>query len=262
MKKFFGCLLVMVLACVANATDFQLLAHWNFEGTAGTTTVYDSVSNRAATIMNGASLNGTGGVVLAGGSGPNNQYIDLGASFGNLIGSLSSYRVEITFTWDGPASGNDSKLWSFSLPKTEGSSDFPQGAMLTFVSNNDHYTRYIYRRDGVSTPEINRSYSTDLIAEEMTIGIEYDENLGTNGFGAVRTLKNGVQEAYSTQNRDLSYSIIGTPTRNYIGKSPYETGNGFDGLISDFKVYGVVVPEPTTMVMLGFGALSLFRKRK
>jgi hypothetical protein len=262
MKKLLGCLLVMVLACAANATTFNLLAHWDFSGAAGTTTVYDTVSNRAATIMNGASLNGTGGVVLAGGAGPNNQYIDLGSSLGNLIGKLSSYRIEITFNWDGPASGTDSKLWSFSLPKTEGGSDFSQGAMLTFVASNDHYTRYIYRRDNVSTPEINRSYSTDLIAEEMTIGIEYDENLGTGSFGVVRVLKNGVQEAYSTQGRDLSYDILGIPTRNYIGKSPYENGNGFDGLISDFKIYGVVVPEPTTMVMLGIGALSLIRKRK
>lgn len=262
MKKLVGCvLMLMSLIGTVEATDFQLLAHWDFSGAAGTTTVYDSVSNRAATIMNGASLNGTGGVVLAGGAGPNNQYIDLGSGFGNLIGSLTSYRVEITFNWDGPGSGNDSKLWCFSLPKTEGSSDFPQGAMLTFVSNNDHYTRYLYRRDSSDT-QVNRSYSGDIVAEEMTIGIEYDENLGTSGFGAVRTLKNGVQEAYATATRDLSYDIIGIPTRNYIGKSPYETGNGFDGLISDFKVYGVVVPEPATMTLLGIGAISLIRKRK
>jgi len=260
MKKLLGCLLVVVLACAANATDFQLLAHWDFDGTAGTTTAYDSVSNRAATIMNGASLNGTGGVVLAGGSGPDNQYIDLGASFGNLIGSLASYRIEVTFKWDGAAAmGNDSKIWSFSMPKSD-TSDFPQGAMLTFVSNNEKYTRYLYRLDSSDTQD--RSYSASLVGTEMTIAIEYDEALGTSGFGVIRTLKNGSQEAYATQTRDVSLNLIGNTTRNYIGKSPYETGKGFDGLISDFKVYGVVVPEPTTIAMLGIGALSLIRKRK
>jgi hypothetical protein len=30
---------------------------------------------------------------------------------------------------------------------------------------------------------------------------------------------------------------MGQTTRNYLGKSPYDTGNYFDGTIYDFRVY-------------------------
>lgn len=253
MKKLLGCLLVMVLACAANATDFQLLAHWDFEGTAGTTSIVDTVSGRAATIMGGASLNGTGGVELAGGT--SGQYVDLGASLGSLLGSLGSYRIEITFNWDGTATGGAQKWWTFSQ---DGTVTF---AMLTAVTTNEGYTRYQYRRDASDT-QANRSYGYSLVGYNTTIAIEYDENLGTSGFGAVRTLKDGSQEAYATQTRDLSFTELGNTNRNYIGKSPYDAGNYFDGEVLDFKIYGVVVPEPTTIAMLGIGALSLIRKRK
>jgi hypothetical protein len=252
MKKLVG-LVMMLLVCSANATTFDLLAHWDFEGAAGTTTVYDSVSNRAASII-GTSLNGAGGVTLAGGT--NAQYVDLGSSLGSLIGSISSYRIEMTFVWDGGNAGGGTaqKWWTFSQ---EGTTTF---AMLTAVTNNDGYTRYQYRRDGSDT-QANRSYGYNIIGTEMTIGIEYDTALGTSGFGVIRTLKNGVQEAYATQSRDCSLSLLGNTTRNYLGKSPYDAGNYFDGTIKDFKIYGVV-PEPTTMVLLSVGALTLFRKRK
>ncbi len=254
MKKFLGCLLVMVLACTANATTFNLLAHWDFEGAAGTTTVYDNVSGRAATII-GTSLNGAGGVTLAGGT--NAQYVDLGASLGQLIGSLRSYRIEITFIWDGANAGGGSaqKWWTFSQA---GTTDF---AMLTAVTTNEGYTRYQYRRDASDT-QANRSYGYSLVGYEMTIGIEYDAALGTSGFGVIRTLKDGAQEAYATQSRDCSLSLLGNTTRNYLGKSPYDAGNYFDGIIKDFKIYGEIIPEPTTIALLSIGAVSLIRRRK
>ncbi len=254
MKKFLGCLLVMILACTANATTFDLLAHWDFEGAAGTTTVYDTVSARAATII-GTSLNGAGGVVMAGGTVA--QYVDLGSSLGQLIGSLGSYRIEVTMVWDGAnvGGGTYQKPWSFSQ---EGTTEF---ATLTFVSSNEAYTRYQYRRD-TSDTTVNRAYSASLVGYATTIAIEYDTALGTSGFGAVRTLKDGVLEAYATQTRDVSLALLGNTTRNYLGKSPYDTGNYFDGTILDFKIYGVVIPEPATMVLLSIGALTLIRKRK
>jgi hypothetical protein len=260
MKKLLSCLFVMVLACAANATTFNLLAHWDFEGAAGTTTVYDNVSSRAATILGGASLNGTGGVELAGGQ--SGQYIDLGASLGGLISKIGSYRIEITFDWDGPASGGAQKWWSF----TTGTTETTTFAMLTAVSSNNAYTRYQYRRDGSDT-QANRSYSTDIVDEVMTIAIEYDAALGTSGFGVIRTLKNGSQEAYATQTRDCSLYLLGNTTRNYIGNSPYYAGNPsgvnlFDGIIYDFKIYGEIIPEPATVALLGIGAVSLIRRRK
>jgi len=203
--------------------------------------------------MGGASLNGTGGVVLAGGT--SGQYIDLGASLGKLLSTLSSYRIEITYVWDGASTGSAQKWWSFSQ---EGTTTF---AMLTAVSSNEAYTRYQYRRDASDTTA-NRSFSSTLVGTETTIAIEYDTELGSSGYGVIRTLKNGVQEAYATQTRDCSLSLLGETTRNYIGKSPYDGGNYFDGTILDFKIYGVVIPEPATMCLLSVGALALIRKRK
>ncbi|MEN6385946.1 MAG: PEP-CTERM sorting domain-containing protein [Phycisphaerales bacterium] len=261
MKKLVGLILMLGLVCTANATTFELLAHWDFAGAAGTTTVYDLVGARAATITGGASLDGSGGVNLAGGA--SGQYIDLGASFGNLIGQIESYRIEITFDWDGPATGGAQKWWSF----TAGTTETTQFAMLTAVSSNNAYTRYQYRRDGSDT-QANRDYSAtgDIVDEMMTIAIEYDKALGTSGFGAIRTLKNGVLEAYASQTRDCSLSLLGNTTRNYIGNSPYYAGNPtgvklFDGVVYDFKVYGVI-PEPATMTLVGLGFMAFIRRRK
>jgi hypothetical protein len=253
MKKIVGCLLVMFLACAANATTFELLAHWDFEGAAGTTALTDEVSGRAATIMGGTSLNGSGGVELAGGT--SGQYVDLGSSLGSLIGSLSSYRIEITFDWDGASTGGAQKWWTFSQA---GTTEF---AMLTSVTTNEGYTRYQYRREASDT-KADRSYGYSITNTEMTIAIEYDTELGTSGFGVIRTLKNGVQEAYASQTRDCSLSLLGNTTRNYIGKSPYDAGNYFDGTVTDFKIYGVVIPEPATISLLGTGLLLFIRRRK
>lgn len=250
MKKFFGCLLMIIVVCANNGMAYPLLAHWDFEGAAGTTSIFDEVSGRAATIMGGASLNGTGGVVLAGGT--SGQYVDLGASFGEIIGNLSSYRVEISFIWDGTASGGAQKWWTFSQ---EGTTQF---AMLTCVTTNETYTRYQYRRDASDT-QANRSFGYSLVGYETTIGIDYDATIGS--FGAVRTFKDGVQEAYATQTRDVSLSLLGETTRNYIGKSPYDGGNYFDGTIMDFKVYGII-PEPATFAFVAAGIFGLIRRRK
>jgi hypothetical protein len=263
MKKLVGCLLMLVsLVGTVQATNFQLLAHWDFEGAAGTTTTYDSISGRAATITGGASLSGSGGVDLAGAK--SGQYIDLGASLGQLLNQVGSYRIEVTFDWDGPSSGGAQKWWSFCAGTTETT----QFTTLQAVSSNNAYTRYQYRRDSVDTTA-NRDYSAsgDIVDEIMTIGIEYDKALGTSGFGAIRTLKNGVLEAYASQTRDCSMNLLGNLTRNYIGNSPYYAGNPsgvnlFDGMIYDFKIYGEIIPEPTTISLLGFGVFSLIRKRK
>ena len=253
MKKFFGCLLMMIItvACSTDALSYPLLAHWDFEGAAGATSIADEVSGRIATIMGGASLNGTGAVVLAGGT--SGQYVDLGASFGEIIGNLSSYRIEISYIWDGAVNGGAQKWWTFSQ---EGTTQF---AMLTAVTTNETYTRYQYRRDASDT-QANRSYGYSLVGYETTIGIDYDTTLGT-GFGVIRTFKDGVQEAYATQTRDCSLSLLGETTRNYIGKSPYDGGNYFDGTITDFKVYGII-PEPATLALVAAGIFGLIKRRK
>lgn len=57
---------------------------------------------------------------------------------------------------------------------------------------------------------------------------------------------------------DASYSWNGTDTIYLVGFWYDPSGSDYDkGAISNVGIYGVAVPEPTTLILLGFGLLGL-----
>jgi hypothetical protein len=82
----------------AGSDQIGLVAHWDFEGAAGATTVPDLVGNNNATII-GTSLDGNGGVTFAGGTSV--QYVDLGAGVGSIFDNLMDSTIIVDFAWDG-----------------------------------------------------------------------------------------------------------------------------------------------------------------
>ncbi|MEN6385945.1 MAG: LamG-like jellyroll fold domain-containing protein [Phycisphaerales bacterium] len=200
-----------------------LVGHWDFEGPAGTTIVADRAGNNNATII-GSSLNGSGGVDLAGGS--NVQYVDLGSGLGSVIAGLMDSTVIIDFAWDGYSAGTYQKPWTFSQAGTT------QFAFITFVNTNDSYIRYQHR---YSAHDETADAETPLLTGRHQIAIANNSAYGEKG--SVQIYVDGLQEAFHTQEFRADLSLLGATTRNYLGKSPYDAGKYFDGTIYDFRIY-------------------------
>ncbi len=205
------------------ADKIGLAAHWDFEGAVGATIVPDLAGDNDATII-GTSLNGSGGVTLAGGT--NVQYVDLGAGLGSIIDNLMDSTVIIDFAWDGNSAGTYQKPWTFSQSGTT------QFATLTFVSSNEEYIRLQHR---YSAHDESANASTPSLKGRHQIAIAWNSAYGS--YGSVEIYLDGVQEAFHTQTVRADLSLLGATTRNYLGKSPYDTGNYFDGTIYDFRIY-------------------------
>jgi len=206
-----------------NTDQIGLVAHWDFEGPAGTTTVPDLAGNNNATII-GTSLNGNGGVTFAGGTAA--QYVDLGAGVGSIIDDLMDSTIIVDFAWDGNSAGTYQKIWTFSQAGTT------QFGTLTFVSSNEEYIRYQHR---YSAHDENTNAETPSLKGRHQIAIANNAAYGT--YGSVQLYLDGVQEAFHTQTVRADLSLLGATTRNYLGKSPYDAGNYFDGTIYDFRIY-------------------------
>jgi hypothetical protein len=207
----------------SSADQIGLVAHWDFEGAAGTTSVPDLAGNNNATII-GTSLNGNGGVTLAGGS--NAQYVDLGSNLGSIIDNLMDSTIIIDFAWDGNSAGTYQRIWTLSQSGTT------QYANLTFVGSNEEYIRLQHR---YSSHDENANAATPSLKGRHQLAIAWNSAYGTKG--SVQIYLDGVQEAFHTQDVRADLSLLGATTRNYLGKSPYDGGNYFDGTIYDFRIY-------------------------
>lgn len=200
-----------------------LVGRWDFEGAAGTTIATDSAGSHNATIV-GTSLNGNGGVTLAGGS--NGQYVDLGSSLGSVIAGLTNSTIFMDFDWDGSTAGTYQKPWTFSQAGTT------QFGILTFVSSNEYSIQYQHRYS--SHDEITLA-SSPLLRGRHQIALVIDPTYGT--YGSSQIYVDGVQQVFRTLTARAELSLLGQTTRNYLGKSPYDAGNYFDGTIYDFRIY-------------------------
>jgi endonuclease/exonuclease/phosphatase family metal-dependent hydrolase len=200
-----------------------LVAHLNFEGAAGSIIATDSAGDHDAAIV-GTSLNGNGSVTLAGGT--NSQYVDLGSSFGSVVAGLDNSTIFMDFDWDGSSAGTYQKPWTFSQSGTT------QFATLTFVSSNETSIQYQHR---YSSHDELTTATTPLLRGRHQIAVVLDSTYGS--YGSAQIYVDGVQQVFRALQARSELSLMGQTTRNYLGKSPYDTGNYFDGTIYDFRVY-------------------------
>ncbi|MEN6385947.1 MAG: LamG-like jellyroll fold domain-containing protein, partial [Phycisphaerales bacterium] len=213
----------------------KMVAHWDFEGPAGSTNIADSITGTPATIVGTASLDGSGAIELPGGR--DGAYVDLGANIGNVIAGLDEYTVLIDCDWDGNSVGSWQRLASFGQ---EGTAEF---AMFTYVSINEKYMRWNYRHDGHDETTNASSAMPDMKGRHQ-IGITFTRDY--DNYGCTQFYIDGKQKAFHTQT--VAAGSIGATTRNYLGKGPYTYVPGdtttdpnidvrFGGKIYDVRIY-------------------------
>jgi hypothetical protein len=205
--------------------DYGLVGHWDFSGSAGSTTVSDLVGDNDAVLMGGAVLDGSGAVDLAGGESP--QYVDLGSDFGNVINELTSATYIIDMDWDGNGAGTWQKIWNFS---DAGNS---RHAMLTFVSTNMKYLRFQHRFDG-HDEQSNGSDTFELTGRHQ-IAVVYNHDYGMFGYG--RLFVDGEDYGFHTYTDETPEgNVFSETTNNWIGRGPYANPY-LDARVYDFKVF-------------------------
>lgn len=216
----------------------EMVAHWDFEGAAGSTAVPDLVGDNDAVIVGGGALDGNGAAVLTG--GPDGPYIDLGANLGNVISKLEYCTLFIDCTWDGNSTGSWQRLLTVAQP---GTTEF---STITYVSVNDQYLRY-YQRHNAHDEETNASNKTLVPIltgrHQIAVTITPDYVL----YGCTQVYIDGVQTAFHTNTAPCSLDLLGQTSRNYIGRGPFERDpldantinidNRFAGKIHDVRIF-------------------------
>jgi hypothetical protein len=219
----------------------KMVAHWDFEGAAGSKTIVDSINGYTGSIVGSASQDGSGSVELSGGlHGP---YIDLGANVGNVIAKLNEYTIIIDCDWYGnaPSPKGWQRLATFSQA---GTSEY---ALFTYVSVNQAYMRYIYRH--AAHDETTNTSGTDLkpipsVLGRHQIAITFTKDYAN--YGCTQLYMDGRQWGFRTQ--AVPVGSIGSTFRNYIGKGPYDYNSldptsdpnmdqRFYGKIHDVRIY-------------------------
>ncbi|GEM_PF-3401208 len=211
-----------------------MVAHWDFEGAAGSTTVPDLVGDNDATIVGGGALDGAGSAVLTGGAdGP---YIDLGAGIGQLIGNAREYTFIIDCDWDGNSVGKWQRLLTLSKP---GTTEF---SVITYVHWNENYLRYYQRHDGHD--EVVDFSGLAAMRGHHQLAMTYTPDYGV--YGCTILYVDGVKK-FRTNAGYLTLDKVGQTARNYIGKGPFErdpldantidVDNRFAGKINDVRIY-------------------------
>jgi hypothetical protein len=242
----------------------SLIDQWNFNETSGTTAANSVGGGASATLMGGATFDGSGSAVLNGTAG---TYIDLG----NALNGLTSVTMEGWFTYTQVAN---------------------RAPLITGVgsggANNGYYLRYSLYDTSYQSPnaylEANNGWhgGGTTIAETGApaqntleqVAIVYDP---TGNYEAIYV--NGALAA-SASGALLGLNIIANSDLQ-LGQSAFNGDPTLTGTINQFSIYngalsgtqiandfaaGVApVPEPSTFAMVagGFGMLLAgFRMRK
>jgi hypothetical protein len=211
-----------------------MVAHWDFEGAAGSTSVPDLVGDNDGTIIGSGYLDGSGSAVLSGGR--NGPYIDLGSNLGQTISKLQHFTVIMDFVWDGNSAGSWQRLFTLAQP---GTTEF---ACFTFVSVNETYFRYYLRH---SAHDEQSDISGTNMKGHYQIAMTYTTDYAD--YGCSIFYFNGVKKKFQTNSTYAALGLLGQTSRNYIGRGPFEVNsidpntfnidNRFAGKFNDVRIY-------------------------
>ena len=251
-----------IVAASISAQAQTLVDQWNFNETSGTTAANSVGGGASASLMSGATFNGSGQAVLNGSADGSGNYVDLG----NSLSGLTSVTLECWFDY------------------TQANSRAP---LITGMgSASFYYLRYSLYDPTYQSPnaylEANNSWGgggttlaqTGAPAQNTLehVAIVYDP---ANNYQAIYV--NGSLAASATGALLGLDSIAGSDL--VLGKSVFGSDPTLTGTIDQFSIYNgavsgtqiaadfasgpVAVPEPSTMA-LGLGGLALaglFRRR-
>jgi hypothetical protein len=239
----------------ASASAQTLIDQWNFNEASGTTAANSVGGGASATLMGGATFNGTGGVTLSGGTSGN--YIDLG----NTLSGLTSVTLEGWFNYT--QVDNRAPLIS------------ARGA-----ANSNWYLRYSLYDTSYQSPnaylEANNNWGgggttlaqTGAPAQNTLdyVAIVYDPANNYQAIYVNGSLAASASGALLGLNSIAGYDLT-------LGKSAFNGDPFLTGTIEQFSIYdgalsgsqiaanfaaGVTpVPEPSTLALAGMGGLAL-----
>jgi hypothetical protein len=261
-----------IVAAGASAQAQTAIHQWNFNEASGTTAA-DSIGGANATLLGGATFNGSG-VTLNGTGG---TYINLG---GGLLTGLSSATFEGWFSYSVP----NNNVHLFSFDDGTGTGTFNGGGW------NGNYLRYNVYDTGngnnsisfmevpnLGNPNGGKLSGTSILAQNSLqhIAVVYDP---VNGVEALYV--NGALENLAIGTLAPLSSIFNT--RGTLGTSPWDAWGdaALTGDINQFAIYDgaltadqvaanfaagpVAAPEPTAAAlgMLGTALLGLYRRSR
>jgi hypothetical protein len=263
---------VAALAGISQSAPAQVLIdQWNFNETSGTT-AYNSVAGGAnATLMGGATFDGSGKVVLNGTSG---TYINLG---GGLLTGLSSVTFEGWFSYSVP----NNNVHLFAFDDGTGTGTYNGGGWNgnylrynLYDTGNGHGGVHFVEIPNLGNPNGGVLSGTGVLPQNQLLhaAVVYDP---VNGVESLYV--NGALQSTVTGSLAPLSSI--SENRGTLGASPWSAwGDPYlTGAIDQFSIYSgalsgsqiaadfaagpVLVPEPSS-VALGIGGLALLGLRR
>lgn len=231
-------LITFLFIIQAFAQNDSLKLHYNFE-TDNSGRVTEICGNYGpAYLYNGASVKDMGEYkVLA--LGANNGYLDMGASVGNLIGSLTDFSIS-TYVFINPLSNlnlNGNYIFNFSfsdnvITDANGVMFFGAKAMRYAISKTNYLAE-----SGIETgSQLKKGEWVHLVYTQKGIAA----TIYINGIA----LKKG--------NVTMQPNSLGATTKNYIGRSAYASDVYLkNALLHDFRIYNKALQTTDIQTMAG-----------
>lgn len=273
--KVFNTIAVLAGLSIATTAQAGLVGHWGFdEGSNGTlaTTADLSGNGHTATGFGGASYTvgriGNGALSLDGSA----AYVQVIGSAGSALDIAGS---QYTVAWWARANATSSGIQA--MIGNDDGADYANGVLLYYINDGSLWasqikaggtsnadTQTVATGYDVTNPPISIADGSQ-VGEWVHFAMTFDESTGFRNFYV-----NGIHfGAYATADKAGAGS-----TDVFFGRYTVNNLGYFNGDLDDIRIYDnalsqveiqellTAVPEPSSMALLGFGALSLLHRRR
>ncbi len=255
MKSIRSCVVALAVGFLAcNAVSASLVAHWSFDSDfTANNSAYDAAAVNGTTIVTGGKIRGAANFDRS-----QSQYLTAASPFGT-----GSYTYTAWYYLDVAPITNSSRY--FVLESTN--------------DNNLVYPASYGLRKGGTGVDANGEVYTHTDASVKSMAFNGNGNKQWHHIAVTYDASTGLFKAYLDGTLADSMTQTGTlsaTTKLVIGGHRSGAGRNFEGLIDDVAVFNNVVsedyisylaagnpvPEPTMLMLLAMGSLSLLRSRR
>ncbi len=233
---------VLVTTAFSVSASAQLVHQYTFHGTG--TVVTDSVGTVNGVLLGGSTLDGTGRLELDG-----NDYVEFPAGF---LGSQASGTFEAWYTWTDVSVPNWPRIMDFGNSSAGAGA---QGSGLTYLALTPKSVD-----SGTPTAAVRLmstgSSTKALAASPAQLGVETHIALSLDATaGAIKLYIDGVLQQETSISLDLT-SLV--DENNWLGRSQFQGDPGFEGSLTEFRVYADVLSEAEVAASFAEGPVPTF----